>query len=494
MTSGVDLSGIMDSIFARISFGVGRRNDEPVDHAVLDHIRRADFAPQRQLYDTAAKQLGTVGAGNHYVDLFEDEDGWVWVGVHFGSRGFGHQTASGFLALAQGLPFEGRAKEGEMDSPPVLFHVDSELGQSYVAAMNLAGEYAYAGRDVVVERCSRSSAPRRRSPSTITTISPGASGTSTPTCGSIRKGCTPAFPGQDGFVGATMGEPSVILRGSDSSASRDLLYSTVHGAGRVMSRTKAAGKLRTRAECSVRDCDFDVSWKERQTAQCPRHPDASFVKRRRIVEPGLIDFAPCRRELKTVRDRAARRRGRRGAGRVQAPGRGAGRAWGYDRDRAPADAARRGDGRRGHLRPVQGLTQRPIDTGWERLREGSWALARDCFAAADSAEAFEGLSWAAWWLDDAETVFSAREHAYRLFLERGEPAAAARMATWIGADQNDFHGATAVASGWFERAAAAARTAARRAGPRLARVPRPAMSSTAPARPRAARARALRGR
>src|SRR3954451_21810535 len=147
-----DIGGIMDSIFERISFGVGRRNDEPVDHEVLDHIKAADFAPQRQLYDTAAKQLGTVGAGNHYVDLFEDEAGWVWVGVHFGSRGFGHRTASGFLALAQGLPFDGHATEGEMDSPPVLFGTDSELGQSYIQAMQLAGEYAYAGRDVVVDK------------------------------------------------------------------------------------------------------------------------------------------------------------------------------------------------------------------------------------------------------------------------------------------------------------------------------------------------------
>ena len=178
-----DLGGIMDSIFERISFGVGRRNDEPVDHEVLDHIKAADFAPQRQLYDTAAKQLGTVGAGNHYVDLFEDEDGWVWVGVHFGSRGFGHRTASGFLALAQGLPFEGKAKEGEMDSPPVLFHVDSELGQSYVAAMSLAGEYAYAGRDVVVEKVLEILGAESRRRSTTITTSRGASGTSTPTCG-----------------------------------------------------------------------------------------------------------------------------------------------------------------------------------------------------------------------------------------------------------------------------------------------------------------------
>jgi tRNA-splicing ligase RtcB len=294
-----DLGGIMDSIFERISFGVGRRNDEPVDHEVLDHIKTADFAPQRALYDTAAKQLGTVGAGNHYVDLFSDEDGWVWIGVHFGSRGFGHRTASGFLALAQGLAFDGKAKQGEMDSPPVLFGVDSELGQSYIAAMGLAGEYAYAGRDVVVDKVleilgaesteevhnHHNFAWRERHFDTDVWV--------------IRKGCTPAFPDQLGFVGATMGEPSVILRGTESSAGRELLYSTVHGAGRVMSRTKAAGKLRTRAECNVRDCDFHVSWKQRRDARCPDHPDAGFAKRRRIVEPGLIDFAAVQAELKT---------------------------------------------------------------------------------------------------------------------------------------------------------------------------------------------------
>ena len=147
-----DLGRIMDSIFSRISFGVGRKNEEPVDHPVLDTIKRADFAPQRQLHSLAAKQLGTVGAGNHYVDLFADEDGWVWIGVHFGSRGFGHKTASGFLALAQGLPFDGHAKDTGMDSPPVLFRTDSDLGQSYIAAMQLAGDYAYAGRDTVVAK------------------------------------------------------------------------------------------------------------------------------------------------------------------------------------------------------------------------------------------------------------------------------------------------------------------------------------------------------
>lgn len=147
-----EVARLMDEIFERISFGVGRRNGEPVDHPVIDAIGDADFVPQRGLREMAAQQLGTVGSGNHYVDLFSGDDGYVWIGVHFGSRGFGHKTASGFLALAEGKRFGEHAIEGEMDSPPILFEVNSELGQSYIAAMNLAGEYAYAGRDTVVSK------------------------------------------------------------------------------------------------------------------------------------------------------------------------------------------------------------------------------------------------------------------------------------------------------------------------------------------------------
>jgi tRNA-splicing ligase RtcB len=147
-----DVPRIMDEVFSRISFGVGRNNTEPVDHPVLDAIAKTKFRPQRRMAQMARNQLGTVGAGNHYVDLFAGDDGFVWVGVHFGSRGFGHKTASGFLALAAGRQFTDRIADGEMDSPPVLLHADSELGRDYIAAMELAGEYAYAGRDVVVDK------------------------------------------------------------------------------------------------------------------------------------------------------------------------------------------------------------------------------------------------------------------------------------------------------------------------------------------------------
>ena len=55
-------------------------------------------------------------------------------------------------------------------------------------------------------------------------------------------------------------------------------------------------------------------------------------------------------------------------------------------------------------------------------------------------KAYEGLSWAAWWLDDDDAVFEAHERAYRLYRERGDAAGAARMATWLAADQLDFRG------------------------------------------------------
>jgi len=244
VVSDINVPAIMDDISRLIGFGVGRPNPDPIDHPVLEKIKNAEFRDQRRMIQLASNQLGTVGSGNHYVDIFADEKGRVWVGVHFGSRGFGHRTASGFLALAQGKQFDERGKDGEMDSPPVLFSIDSLLGQDYISAMNLAGEYAYAGRDMVCDKVleimgasaldsihnHHNFAWREKHFGEDVWV--------------IRKGCTPAYPGQKGFVGASMGDESVILEGVQSEASAEGLYSTVHGAGRVMSRTQAAGKVR----------------------------------------------------------------------------------------------------------------------------------------------------------------------------------------------------------------------------------------------------------
>jgi tRNA-splicing ligase RtcB (3'-phosphate/5'-hydroxy nucleic acid ligase) len=289
---------IMREITRRISFGMGVPAQERVDHPVLDRIRNADFTPQRKLHQVAAAQLGTVGSGNHFVNLFADEEGKVWIGVHFGSRGFGHKTASGFLALAQGLAFGARAHEGEMDSPPVLFEIDSELGQSYVSAMQLAGEYAYAGRDAVVAKVleilgaeathevhnHHNFAWRETHFGRDLWV--------------IRKGCTPALPGQEGFVGGSMGDESVILEGVAGDEATASLYSTVHGAGRVMSRSKAAGRVRRRKRWACRNRDCRGLFEQNQP--CPDHADAGVSKVwiEEQLKPGAVDWAAVQQRLR----------------------------------------------------------------------------------------------------------------------------------------------------------------------------------------------------
>lgn len=294
-----DLPHIMDEIKRRISFGIGRVNNEPVDHPVLDEIAK-EFPTKETsgLASLAEKQLGTVGAGNHYVDIFEDqEDGKIWIGVHFGSRGFGHKIASGFLALAQGLKFEDRFQEGGMMEEPTLFHIDSEIGRTYLEAMWLAGDYAYAGRDVVVEKVleilghpavtfevhsHHNYQWQEEHQGEIVWV--------------VRKGSTPLFPGQFGFVGATMGEDAYILEGQDTFTAEEALYSAPHGAGRAMSRNAAAGKWRRKWLNNVREDETIYDTKEEALA----YPGATKTSRARVREGGAIDFKSVLERLKDM--------------------------------------------------------------------------------------------------------------------------------------------------------------------------------------------------
>ncbi len=246
------LGELADEIQASLSFGVGRKNradDAPTDDPLFEDAAW-DAVPGKherdQLRAKAREQLGTVGSGNHYVDVFADEADRIWVGVHFGSRGFGYGVASGFLALGQNRRWGERVPEQE-----TLLDVRAPVGDAYWQLMNLAGRYAYAGREWVARKVVSILGGRElqlvHNHHNFAWVEEHGG----ETFYVIRKGATPAFPGQQGFVGGSMGDDAVIIQGADTDDAgvRDLqaraLFSTVHGAGRVMSRTAAAGK-RTR--------------------------------------------------------------------------------------------------------------------------------------------------------------------------------------------------------------------------------------------------------
>lgn len=278
-----DMYRIMNDVEKFISFGIGRKNNEQVDDPVLERIKNSPVEAQRELLDMASKQLGTVGSGNHYVDIFRDENDDVWIGVHFGSRGFGYKTTDGFIALSKGLKFGEKVSEGEMMLPPILFDADSQLGQDYIQAMEVAGEYAYAGRNWVCDRVAKI----LKAEVTEEVHNHHNFAWKENHFGDdlwvIRKGCTPARPGQRGFIGASMGGVSVIVEGVDSELSKDALYTTVHGAGRVISRGKAIGRRK------------------------------GWGKNARIVSPGLVDFEKVKTEMKEKKIEL------RGAGADEAP-------------------------------------------------------------------------------------------------------------------------------------------------------------------------------
>lgn len=238
------IPAILDDINRSVSFGVGRVNATPIDHDLFDDPLWQDDSNVASLRDRAAAQLGTVGSGNHYVDLLEDEDGHVWIAAHFGSRGFGHGIASGFLNLAAGRGFHDRAPGENIDADPTLLSTATDLGQTYIRAMRLAGLYAYAGREYVIGHVLRILGAR-----VLHTVHNHHNFAWQEFHGGesvwvVRKGATPAFPGQEGFVGGSMGDIAAVVAGVDTPEAKAAFRSTVHGAGRIMSRTAARGKFK----------------------------------------------------------------------------------------------------------------------------------------------------------------------------------------------------------------------------------------------------------
>jgi tRNA-splicing ligase RtcB len=307
-----EMPRIADAIEQRVSFGIGHQNASPVDdHPVFDDVARSPVEAQRAMLPLVRQQLGTVGSGNHYVDVVEDEGGWLWVGVHFGSRGFGHRTATGFINLAAGKGFGDKPGREDMHAPPALLRLDTPVGQDYLAAMEIAGLVAYAGREAVVDTVLDilGATVRDRVHNHHNFAWREVHGGETYWV--VRKGATPAFPGQRGFVGGSMGDNAVVLHGVESPESAAALYSTVHGAGRVLSRQRA--KKGTHAwACQRTDCAVQYVQPLQPPPtdlQCPVHHTALA---KRVIVPAI--------NFRDVQDRQkARGIVLRGAGPDEAP-------------------------------------------------------------------------------------------------------------------------------------------------------------------------------
>lgn len=181
------------------------------------------------------KQLGTLGGGNHFIEIGYDEKETVWIIVHSGSRNIGHSVATHYMKLASG---DGKAREGHFG-----FRTDSEWGKEYIKDLTFCLAFALENRKQIVQRVAHT---------IMTTVSTG-----TPDYSGLinrnhnhaelkdglwihRKGATHAEEGMLGVIPGNMRDGSFIVRGLGNP---DSLWSSSHGAGRCMGRKEAERKL-----------------------------------------------------------------------------------------------------------------------------------------------------------------------------------------------------------------------------------------------------------
>lgn len=174
-----------------------------------------------------AKQFGTLGGGNHFIELGYDEDDRVWVVIHSGSRGFGHGLATEYMKLASGSD---KAKEGHYP-----LSLDSQLGQDYMKDMAYATEYALDNRIAMLNLIDSAITGGTI---LVDTLINRNHNHAVDSGGMIvhRKGATHAELGMMGVIPGNWRDGSFIVKGKGNPHS---LYSSSHGAGRAMSRAKA---------------------------------------------------------------------------------------------------------------------------------------------------------------------------------------------------------------------------------------------------------------
>jgi tRNA-splicing ligase RtcB (3'-phosphate/5'-hydroxy nucleic acid ligase) len=246
-----DFNRYKEALNGGTRFGVGVEHRPAQSHAVMDRDWNVTRITREQK-DTAWRQLGTSGSGNHFVEfgvlslpsadkeLGLAEGEYVALLSHSGSRGAGAAVCSTYSAIAQAALPRRYPDLGRL----AWLSLESEAGQEYWAAMNLMGEYAAANHAVIhrlvakllgaeiiggVENHHNFAWKERHQGRELVVH---------------RKGATPAGAGVLGVIPGTMADPAFVVRGLGNPQS---LNSASHGAGRRMSRKKANDMYRIQA-------------------------------------------------------------------------------------------------------------------------------------------------------------------------------------------------------------------------------------------------------
>lgn len=225
---------IFDEIYNKIPTGFSR-NTKATRWKSYDNLPKTDFMANMFEEKGGTYQLGTLGGGNHFIEIGYDENEDVWIVIHSGSRNVGHTSATHYMKLASG---DGKAREGTF-----ALDVNSQEGKDYITDLNFCLEFAVMNRSVMLDR--------------VASIVESTAGLPEDFYGEHinknhnhaefkdgwwihRKGATHAEKGMLGVIPGNMRDGSFIVEGLGNP---DSLCSSSHGAGRVLSRRQAKDTL-----------------------------------------------------------------------------------------------------------------------------------------------------------------------------------------------------------------------------------------------------------
>ena len=255
-------------VFARnIPAGVGQGHDQPKS-ASMAWMKANPHVLSPALAMRAQNQLGTLGSGNHFLEVCLDEKDRVWVVVHSGSRGVGNQLAQRHIKLAQ-------EQEQALEDPDLSYFLNGTPAfESYVSDMLWAQAYALENREIMMDaalhalfnyvgwggpvqhriNCHHNFAHLETHEGRRLWVT--------------RKGAIQALRGNYGVIPGSMGDRSFIVAGLSNPLSYN---SCAHGAGRIMSRTQAKKTLTVE---SLEEAMEGKAWTQNSTALLDEHPKA----------------------------------------------------------------------------------------------------------------------------------------------------------------------------------------------------------------------------
>jgi tRNA-splicing ligase RtcB len=252
-----NLGRVRSAIEAAVPVGFEKHTDRTALHAAAKPLaprlaRIVDRHPeiakmQKDFRDTWVQQIGTLGGGNHFIEIGLDEEQRVWVMLHSGSRGIGNRIGQHFIAEARVEMLKSNVQLPDRDL--AYFKEGSTLFDDYVEAVSFAQDYAWLNRHEMLEQVLE--VLRRHLPSfhaTEEAINCHHNYVEQETHFGervyvTRKGAIRAREGELGIIPGSMGARSYIVRGKGNPESFD---SCAHGAGRRMSRGEAKRRFTKR--------------------------------------------------------------------------------------------------------------------------------------------------------------------------------------------------------------------------------------------------------